>query len=104
MIKLESDYGWNDSIKYFNTIEECNEYMKVFKDHWCNIRWKTPVVVPDNTSLTDYEKSRLLKSPKERAESNLSWGFNMERFYGDDKLTNNQITFVNNLVKEITGD
>lgn len=103
MIKLEIDYDsyYNKPVFYFRTRDDCNKFLNVFKDHWCNIRWKDPVEIPYNTKLSSYDEKTLDEDPKKRAESNLSWGFNLARYYGDDKLKPSQQAFIDKMMKEL---
>lgn len=105
MIKLEVKnlkYSYRDShVFYFKNIDDCNEFKQVFKDHWCNIRWEEPVEIHDNTKISDGERKQMNRNPKERAESDLSWGFSLEKGEGWDKLNSHQNTFVNRIVEQI---
>lgn len=89
MIKLESDYDI-PSVFYFRTLDDCRKFLYVFKDHWCNVKWKTPVEVPDDIKLPEARRDLLDMDPKKRAEANLSWGFNHARLHGDGGLTSEQ--------------
>jgi hypothetical protein len=89
MIKLETNYT-PSSVFYFRTLDDCRKFLYVFKDHWCNVKWKPPVEVPDGTSISSTQRAQIGVDPKKRAEANLSWGFNYARLHGDDGLTPRQ--------------
>lgn len=75
MVKLESNFKEDKicirNIKMcFESMEDCNKFLYVFRDHWCNVPWTKPVEVdkvPDGYSL--------VKDPIKEAEGNLNWGF-----------------------------
>ena len=100
MIKLETNYQNSDAF-YFRTLDDCNKFLYVFKDHWCNVKWKSPVEVSDNISLSRFQRYALDKDPKDRAQSNLSWGFNLARRHDDDKLNREQQIYLNRLMEEL---
>lgn len=105
MIKLETNYE-NEARNvtfYFRTQDDCDKFIYVFKDHWCHVRWKDPVIISDREiiNLSDYDRKSLDEDPKERAESDLSWGFNLARYYNDNVLTSDEQSFINNLIKDI---
>lgn len=64
---------------YFKNMQDCESFMYVFKDHWCNIEWDRPIEKPDFSEMSEYQRKSLNKNPKKRAEDNLSWGFNLSR-------------------------
>lgn len=100
MIKLESNFNNSfDATFYFKTMKECEEFLYVFKDHWCNVPWKKPVEVSDDIKISEYKRNDLNNSPKERAESNLSWGFSNCRFHNIG-INNTQSAFVNNFISK----
>lgn len=99
MIKLETDYENENTVKYFNTLQECEEYLYVFKDHWCNVKWKEPIKVSDISNSN--EKEYMKKSPKERAEADLSWGFSMMKLKGGEELNKDQSVFLDDFLKTI---
>lgn len=74
MIKLESNfkYGYNIT-RYFKTIEDCNKYLYVFKDHWCNVPWKDPEEITGFDAKASVEA---INDPIEIANGDLGWGFN----------------------------
>lgn len=82
-------------------MNDCEKFIYVFKDHWCNIEWENPAKVPDNLKISDYERKALDKDPVERAESNLSYGFNLVRYCGKDKLIKEQSLFIKEIIKEL---
>ena len=103
MIKLTSKNKLHNISFYFNNIEDCNKFLYVFKNHWCNVKWEKPEEIPNNTYIKDYHK-RYLGRPEELAENNLKWGFNS---FNDDYTTNNdnftqgQLVFSRNMVERI---
>lgn len=62
-------------IFYFHTIEDCSVFLKVFKENSCNIKWDNIREIPDTTKIKNSERLLMDKSPKERAERALDWGF-----------------------------
>ena len=67
------------SKKYFLSKEDFDKYAYVFKDHWCHIHFHEQ----DFEEITDDEIIKQAKrDPKERAESELSWGFANENNHG----------------------
>lgn len=60
---------------YFNNIDECNEFINVFIKNKCNVHWGDPVEIPDTTKIKNGERELMNKSPIERAENALNWGF-----------------------------
>lgn len=85
---------------YFYTLADVNAFLYVFKDHWCNISWEGP----EEISINEVPKDRIMKmkkNPKERAESNLSWGFNLAKMCGKD-INDEQIAFIGNFINNIT--
>ena len=87
LIKLTSSNKLDNVSFYFKTIQECEDFKKVFRDHWTHVKWEKPEEV-DEHSVPSHKKEYINRPPKERAESNLSWGFNS--------------TFTNEAQKEIT--
>lgn len=101
MIKLETKME-KGSVFYFKTINDCKKFMYVFENHWCNIDWEEPEEVPDDVNMSYYQRKLLDKDPKDRAESNLNWGFQLLRYLHKDQLTQEQSLFVSNLINKIT--
>ena len=66
MIKLETSYNDRD-VFYFRTLDDCNKFLYVFENHWCNVKWKPPVEVSDNIILSRYQRDALDRDPKDRA-------------------------------------
>lgn len=64
-------------IFYFHNLDDYKEFMEVFKKNNCNVNWGAINEIPDNTKIKPTERSLMDKSPTERAENALSWGFNM---------------------------
>ena len=101
MIKLTSKNKLHNVSFYFNDMKDCNKFLYVFKNHWCNVKWENPVEISNNTPIPDYYR-RYLGKPEELAEDNLKWGFNS---FNDDYTTNNdnitprQLAFVRNMVE-----
>lgn len=76
MIELSTNHPTSLQVFYFNTKEDCEAFMGVFKDHGCNIEWAPMVQVnADYVPLDALEEA--MKDPKKRAEDNLEWGFTM---------------------------
>ena len=86
---------------YFKTMRDCEAFIYVFKDHWCNVEWNEPIERPDFFEMSKYQRESLDKDPKKRAESNLSWGFNLCR-KSNIGLTDSQNAFVSAMVGRMT--
>lgn len=101
MIKLEAQNTTFGGIFYFHTMQDCKDFMYVFKDHWCNVPWNTPVEITSDTYISEDLKREMDKPPKKRAQDNLSWGFNLvERL--DIDLTKEQNNFVKSMMTKIS--
>lgn len=86
---------------YFHNDSDCDDFIQVFKDHFCNVPWKKTHLIFD---LSTYPKERLNmdKDPKERAEENLSWGFVLaDDIHGRGYLTEDQRSFVNGIMNKL---
>lgn len=83
MVKLRTNFGdyRNESTFYFRNMEQCDQFISVFKDHWCNIPWLKPIDLGDNVIIPNYALRMIDIDPKDRAIANLSWGFNMAKVY-----------------------
>ena len=82
---------------YFHNDSDCDDFIHVFKDHFCNIPWKRTQLIFD---LGQYAKEKLNmdKNPKTRAEENLSWMFVLaDDIHGRGYLTDEQKSFVKEL-------
>lgn len=106
VIYLESNFN-NDMINigiYFKNMEDCNKYLHVFKDHWCNVPWKKPIE-KDVNDLSPFEKSKmdkfLIQDPIKSAEDNLSWGFH-NCDYAFIGLADDQKSTVQSLVSKLS--
>lgn len=79
MIRLSSIHRFKlkERIFYFHTMEECNEFINVFKENSCNIVWGEPREIPDHVKLKPMDMAELDKPAIERAQKALSWGFNI---------------------------
>lgn len=86
---------------YFHTMDDCEKFLYVFNDHWCNVPWERPVTVSDSTELSEYEKSAINENPKLRAERNLSWGWNLARELNTDAPNEQQRQFLNNIIEKL---
>lgn len=100
MVKLQSKDEPTTAF-YFKTMQDCAAFIYVFKDHWCNVEWNEPIERPDFFEMSRYQREVLNKDPKERAESNLSWGFNLDRKFNRG-LNDNQNAFVSAMVGRMT--
>ena len=104
MIKLavKANHSYrSEHVFYFHNMNDCNAFKEVFRNHWCNIRWEKPVEIPNDTKIEYNKRKAMDKDPKQRAESNLSWGFSLEKGEGWDKLNNRQTQFIGSLIKTI---
>lgn len=64
---------------YFHSMEDCKAFMYVFEDHFCNVPWEKPEIVPDDTKISIDHRRLLEEDPKAKAERYLSWGFNLTK-------------------------
>lgn len=90
-----------EHVFYFHNMDDCNTFKEVFRDYWCKIQWDKPVEIPNDTKIEYSERKAMDKDPKERAESNLSWGFSLEKGEGWDKRTSSQNTFINSFIDRL---
>lgn len=82
MVKLQviDPRGYRHSPLYFKTMEDCDTFKYVFKDHMCNVPWEQPIEAcsfPEMTNLQRHHMEEMSKDIKKYAESNLSWGFSI---------------------------
>lgn len=91
-----------ESVFYFKTMKECDEFLYVFRDHMCNVPWEKPIVAPEFPEMTDGQRRYMLsdKTPKEKAESNLFWGFNLVDHLGIG-IDKEQEQFIANMLSRI---
>lgn len=101
MIELKAKDLTFGGIFYFHTMQDCNDFLYVFKDHWCNVPWENPKEVSDDFKISESQRKSMDKPPKERAESNLSWGFSLVKRLGID-LTESQNLFVKGMVERLS--
>lgn len=107
MIKLETNatkYPIMNIAIYFHNMDDCKRFLYVFKNHWCNVRWKEPIEIPDNTKISEYRRKDMDKDPEERAERDLKWGFGFAKMEGTDVTTIEQAAFVERMVNNICGN
>lgn len=84
MVKLEAYDTTFGGVFYFHNLEDCVEFVEVFKDHWCNVAWKYPVESDVFPELTSNQRKLMNKNPKMRAMDNLGWGHNYVKRLGID--------------------
>lgn len=103
MVRLASTSKMFNKVFYFHNMKDCNEFIYVFKDHFCNIEWSEPKEFPDNSILLSSEREAMDIPPKERAERNLKWGFNaINKSDCQVKINTEQKKFVYDMVERIT--
>lgn len=105
MIKLESINRYPNTEFYFNTIEECERFKYVFRNHWAGVKWKDPVNVSKNDiPYKKLEYMKRYKTPEEYAEANLKWGFNATNPWdrSEDKLSTEQESFIQMMMDRVT--
>lgn len=100
MVKLETDTGHNDAVFYFHNMKDCEEFMKVFENHWCNVPWKDPIEKENFDEAEDEEIEAMDESPEKRAEDALHWGFSLVKFLHID-INDSQRVFVNSMIDEL---
>lgn len=96
MVKLEAKETILGGIFYFHNMKDCNDFLYVFTDHWCNVPWKNPVEAPNFPEIEKYQRKAMDIDPKQRAENSLSWGFRYVKSHNIG-LTNVQKAFVNGI-------
>ena len=99
MIVLKSKDTTFGGIFYFYNMRDCEDFLYVFKDHWCNVPWEKPIEAPSDTLISFYDRKSMDVPPKKRAEDSLFWGFSLVNRLGiglDDK----QISFLNSFVNQ----
>lgn len=103
MIKLgvKTERSNSKYVFYFHNMDDCNKFKYVFKNHWCNIKWEKPVEIPNDTKISEYDRKVMDKDPEERAESDLSWGFSLEKYEEWDKRTSSQNAFINSFINQL---
>ena len=79
MIRLANIHGYElkKRVFYFHNIDDCNEFMNVFKENLCKVNWVPPREIPDTTKIKNSERVLMDKDPKERAQRALDWGFSL---------------------------
>ena len=102
MWMIQSTNKLNNITRYFTTWEEYLDYIYVFKDHWCNVAWTKPVEVDAKEVPYLVVKYMETKNAKQRAEADLSWGFNATwSNKKDGDLNAEQQAYVNFLVDKM---
>lgn len=101
MVKLEAKDTTFGGIFYFHNMKDCKDFLYVFEDHFCNVPWKAPIELPDNTYVNSNVRRSMDKPPKKRAEDSLSWGFNLVRRLGIG-MTNEQNDFIESMVAKFS--
>lgn len=86
---------------YFHTMQDCNDFLYVFKNHWCNVPWEKPREVPNDFPIGKSQRKSMNEPPKKRAESNLSWGFSLVKRLNID-LSESQNLFVKDMVDRLS--
>jgi hypothetical protein len=84
---------------YFRNMKDCQIFLGVFKNHWCNVPWDEPVEIPKNTEIDRLDRVLMSMDPAERADSNLSWGFNLAKRCNTDKITPRQQRGLHSITK-----
>lgn len=85
---------------YFKDMEDCNRFLEVFEDHFCNVPWKTPEQKTINSIPPIEVQITMNMDPVKRAEKELSWGFNLCKTNNIGE-TPEQIAFVKDLINRI---
>lgn len=73
--------GNNGTTYYFHNMKDCEAFKHVFKDHWCNVSWKSPEEIPDN-KVPEKSRKYMNEDPKARANCDLGPMFGMLRDQG----------------------
>lgn len=100
MVKLQATDD-PSAVWYFNTMKDCEKFLYVFKDHWCNARWNKPIEADSFPEVDSDDWDDLQKNPKKMAEDNLEWGFFLEKYMGA-KRSREQEDFLRKMVENLT--
>ena len=60
---------------YFETLQDCYDFLYVFKDHWCNVKWTEPFEINERKVPVEQRNYIKGKNAKQRADNALNWGF-----------------------------
>ena len=80
----------------FKSIEDCEKFKYVFRDHMCNVSWEKPETVEVKSISSDLDKI-ISRNPARRAEDNLHWGFNLCRYHNVD-ITADQLQIIHGIM------
>lgn len=98
MVKLEAVDTRFGGIFYFHNMNDCNKFKHVFKDHWCNVKWKPPVEKDNFPECSSNGRKNMDEDPVKRAEDSLSWGFNLVKDKPEGNLTDHQKSIVESIM------
>ena len=83
---------------YFKKKIDADLFIDTFKDHWVHVEfsggWDDIPVGLENDIAAEMKID-----PEVRAEKELDWGVGFAKFYGDDKLTEEEGAFLHKLGK-----
>lgn len=96
MVKLTSTNKVHNESFYFKNDEDCDKFVYVFEDHWCNVKWNRETI-PD----LPFIDQNIHEDPVKRAEDNLKWGFNSSFIDERDKQpTSEQREILHSLMRK----
>lgn len=78
MVRLDTYTG--SRTFYFKSMDDCNTFMKVFKENLCGILWQQPIEADSFPEVPQHRYGEINRDPEERAEESLDWGFNLIEF------------------------
>ena len=96
MVKLEDKF--ESAAFYFRNRTDCDAFMSVFRNHMCNVPWKSTVESAFFPEASDSQRAAMARDPKVRADENLSWGFSLVRYHGIED-TREQDRFVGSFME-----
>ena len=88
-------YSNSNAEFHFKDLDAANKFIYVFKNHWCHVSFNK--LIEDKYVTTELEEE-LNKDPKLYATNNLNWGFNLARYYGDDRTTLEEKDFIKKII------
>lgn len=62
---------------YFKDMEDCERFLYVFKDHYCNVPWDEPEESDEFSNMDVNDIYDMDEDPVDRADRSLGWGFSL---------------------------
>lgn len=83
---------------YFRTEENADKFVHTLRQHLCHVEFDKSF----EDICPDIYKRYLDEDPVKFAENNLHWGWTFDEYYGDDKLTDEENSFVQHIMNIAT--